>query len=159
LDKTGFVKFTQPDRCFMFVSCPNDNTEYFAHFDVAQAGVPGGHVCLFQPGSPVNFSISTDVTFNNCGKPAIVDIELIDPPILEREESVIVNWQAGYGFAERVCPLNCRIFVGLDAVVTEGRLDLGTHFYNLSERGKDNRGRPRWKASDVEIIKSEVLTP
>ena len=100
------------------------------------------------------------MTFNNRGKPAIVDIELIDPPTLEREESVIVDWRSGYGFAERICPLHCRIFVGLDAVITEGRLDVGTHFYNLSERGMDNRGRPRWKAFDVEIIKSEseVLT-
>jgi hypothetical protein len=154
--KTGFVKLVRPDRQFLFVSCPEDSSEYFAHFDVCQAGVSGGHVCLYQPGSRVNFSIST-LTFGNpnTAKPAVIDIELIDAPILEREESIIVDWRSGFGFAERVCPLNCRLFVGLDSVVTEGRLDRGTHIYNLSERSADKRGRPYWKAFDVEIIKSE----
>jgi hypothetical protein len=154
-DKTGYVKQMWPERCFMFIASDDGSSEYFCHFDVAQAGVPGGHVCCFQPGSPVNFSVATDTTFKGA-KPAIDDIELIDPPILGREESVIVDWRSGYGFAERICPLNCRIFVGLDSITTEGRVDIGTHIYNLSERSIDKKGRPRWKAFDVEIIKSEV---
>jgi hypothetical protein len=151
MDKKGFVKLVRPDRQFLFVICPEDSSEYFCHFDVAQAGVHGGHVCLYQKGSPVSFSVSTDITFNKGAKPAVVDIELIDLPIPEREESVIVDWKSGFGFAERICPFNCRIFVGLDSVVTEGRIDVGTHIYNLSERSMDNKGRSRWKATEVEI--------
>jgi hypothetical protein len=143
MDKSGYVKFTDPDRQYLFVV--SEDSEYFCHFDVAQAGVPAGHVCLFQPGSLVNFSV------NNGAKPAVTDIELTDPPILDREESVIMDWRRGFGFAERICPLNCRIFVGLDAVVTLGRLEIGTHIYNLAERSVDNRGRPNWKAVDIEI--------
>lgn len=150
--KTGFIKRVLPEKHYGFVACFDDARDYFCRLDKLTTASPAGHMCLLTPGREVRFTVATDFIIN---KEYVDSVELPDTLGIDREESIVETWHGTFGFAKRLCSESCRIYIHEDSVLTYGVMAPGTRIYHGAYLGTTSLGRPSWRTSNVEIIKSE----
>ena len=145
----GYVRDYNNRKRYIFITPKFTADQVFGHCDDMDA--PGGHFCFFTRGQAVLF----DVIMRN-EKPRAVKIRLENPPELpDYETSIICDWGPQhyyrFGFANRECPLACRIFVDRRRILSD---DEGINSLKVGSRIRHTAVKtPKgWGAHNVDVF-------